>query len=46
MLSQRTFPQGEDGTDDFLFTEKKVLPVMVIIFKIHSKFAEECDAVA
>ena len=34
MLSQRTFPQGEDGTDDFLFTEEKVLPVMVIIFKI------------
>ena len=25
MLSQRTFPQGEDGTDDFLFTEKNSL---------------------
>ena len=27
MLSQRTFPQGEDGTDDFLFTEKKCLAI-------------------
>lgn len=25
MLSQRAFPQGEDGTDDFLFTEKNSL---------------------
>ena len=25
MLSQRTFPQGEDGTGDFLFTEKNSL---------------------
>lgn len=25
MLSQRTFPQGEDGTDDFLFAEKNSL---------------------
>ena len=25
MLSQRTFPQGEDGIDDFLFTEKNSL---------------------
>ena len=25
MLSQRTFPQGEDGTDDFLFTKKNSL---------------------
>lgn len=25
MLWQRTFPQGEDGTDDFLFTEKNSL---------------------
>ncbi len=25
MLSQRTFPQGEDGTDNFLFTEKNSL---------------------
>ena len=25
MLSQRTFPQGEDGLDDFLFTEKNSL---------------------
>ena len=35
MLSQRTFPQGEDGTDDFLFTEKNSLAIMVIIFKIY-----------
>ena len=27
MLSQRTFPQGEDGTDDFLFTEKNSLAI-------------------
>lgn len=25
MLSQRTFPQGEDGTGDFLFAEKNSL---------------------
>ena len=25
MLSQSTFPQGEDGLDDFLFTEKNSL---------------------
>ena len=27
MLSQRTFPQGEDCTDDFLFTEKNSLAI-------------------
>lgn len=27
MLSQRTFPQGEDGTDNFLFTEKNSLAI-------------------
>ena len=27
MLSLRTFPQGEDGTDDFLFTEKNSLAI-------------------
>lgn len=27
MLSPRTFPQGEDGTDDFLFTEKNSLAI-------------------